>query len=87
MLKSLISTIPKIERARLRALYFNQKKKIIDTFFSYGTAELETALYTIGIRHGDTVLVHSLLGPFRGVRGSPAEVVDAFLRCVGASVI
>jgi aminoglycoside 3-N-acetyltransferase len=85
MLKSLISTIPKIERIRLRSVYFNQKKKIIDTFFSYGTAELVTTLHAIGIQHGDTVLVHSSFGPFSGFRGSPEEVVDAFLRSVGPS--
>lgn len=83
MLKSLISTIPKMERTRLRALYFNQKKKFIDTLFSYGATELETALHAIGIRSGDTVLVHSSFGPFSGFRGSPDEAIDAFLKSVG----
>lgn len=37
----------------------------------------------MGIRAGDTVLVHSAFGPMLGFRGSPSALIEAYLEAVG----
>ncbi len=72
-------------RAKLRELYHSLKKKAVDRFLSYGTAELHSALTALGVREGDTVLLHSSFHSTSGFRGKPGDVIDVFLDVLGGS--
>lgn len=62
---------------------FDHKTALVRRFRSYDAAELKTRLHEMGIRAGDTVLVHSAFGPMLGFRGSPSALIEAYLEAVG----
>jgi aminoglycoside 3-N-acetyltransferase len=71
------------QKARLKAFYAAQKRLFIERFLSYGSLELESMLRLVGVKSGDTVMLHSAFGGSSGFRGSPKDLTDAFLRAVG----
>lgn len=83
MLRFLLSRLNSSQKTNLKALYLARKRAFIKQFLSYGSRELESALRAVGVRSGDTVMLHSSFGGFAGFRGSPREFSDAFLRSVG----
>ena len=52
-------------------------------FRSYGRRELLGALHALGVRPGDTVMLHSAWSREHGFRGSIPELIDTFLEAVG----
>ena len=83
MLKILLSVLPAEKKKHLRGIYFKQKKKYIETFFSYGPEKLKERLHAIGISPGDTILVHSSFSLYSGFKGTPDDLIDVFLRTIG----
>jgi aminoglycoside 3-N-acetyltransferase len=85
MFRYLLSKMSGSHKARLKAFHAAQKRLFIERFLSYGSPELESMLRAIGVKSGDTVMLHSAFGGSSGFRGSPKELTDAFLRSVGPS--
>ena len=83
MLRRLLSRLPPVPKSRLRGFYLARKKRFVDAFLSYDSGELERALDKLGLRQGDTVLVHSSFNPYSGFQGSPENLIDVFLKTVG----
>ena len=83
MLRSLLSKLPPLPKSRLRGFYLERKKRFVETFLSYSPEELERALIELGVKSGDTVLVHSSFNPHSGFQGSPEKLIDVFLKTVG----
>jgi aminoglycoside 3-N-acetyltransferase len=85
MFRYLLSRMSGSQKARLKAFYAAQKRLFIERFLSYGSLDLESMLRAVGVKSGDTVMLHSAFGGSSGFRGSPKELTDAFLRSVGPS--
>src|SRR5438876_2499735 len=67
----------------LRDKWFRARLRAIRLFHSYDPAGLEAAFRTLGLKEGDTVLMHSSFSVFSGFRGDPRQVVDCLLRVIG----
>jgi aminoglycoside 3-N-acetyltransferase len=52
-------------------------------FRSYGREELLAALRALGVRPGDTVMLHSAYSREHGFKGSIGELIDTFIDAVG----
>ena len=63
--------------AKLRAAWARR-------FRGYGTTELLGALRALGVRPGDTLMLHSAFSSHNGFRGSIGELIDTFLEAAGA---
>jgi len=85
MLRYLVSRLNSSQQARLKAFYSARKRLFVARFLSYGSVELESLLRVIGVKSGDTVMLHSAFGALSGFRGSPKELTDVFLRTVGTN--
>ena len=83
MFRYLLSRMNGSQKARLKAFYAARKRLFIEHFLSYGSLELESMLRLVGVKSGDTVMLHSAFGGSSGFRGSPKDLTDAFLRAVG----
>lgn len=83
MIRTVLSMLSPVQKSRIRGWYLKGQEQLVRKFFSYDPTELKECLTRMGIRHGDTLLVHSSFGPFSGLRGSPDEVVDALLKSIG----
>ena len=75
--------IPPGPKAKARALLRRTRRLAVRLFASYDSPELIEALRRLGIRPGDSVMVHSAFEPHHGFRGSSADVIDALLAAVG----
>jgi aminoglycoside 3-N-acetyltransferase len=62
--------------ARLRSWYVRR-------FRAYGSADLLKVLRALGIRPGDTVMLHSAWSAAHGFRGSIDDLIDTFIDAVG----
>lgn len=71
------------QRKALKARYYRWNKALTDRFFSYDQDQLKNALGRLGIREGDTLLVHSSFKYFSGFRGTPQDVIRCFCELVG----
>jgi aminoglycoside 3-N-acetyltransferase len=60
------------------------KKIVVQRFLTYTAEDLRHFLARIGIRPGDTVMVHSSWLPLNGFAGSPAQFGAALRDAVGA---
>jgi aminoglycoside 3-N-acetyltransferase len=92
MLSVFLSRLPAAQKRRLKALYQNSrlrgfyfawKRQFVRHFLTYGSKELETRLRSLGVRSGDTVMLHSSFDPLSGFQGSPKELIDVFLEVLG----
>ena len=85
LLRAQLSRLSPTRKSQLRSLYFGVQQKLVDTFRSYGPVELRRTLERLGIRHGDTLMVHAGHSRLSGFTGSPSLVVDTLLDTVGSS--
>jgi len=53
------------------------------TWYPFTPADFRDALEVIGIRFGDTLLVHSSYDAFRGFRGKPSDIIVKLQEAVG----
>ncbi len=60
------------------------EKSFADLLFRYGPADLADALAGLGVRRGDTLLVHSSIRQTSGFTGNPQDVIGCLLEAVGA---
>jgi aminoglycoside 3-N-acetyltransferase len=64
----------------------NQARRLYaETFHAFSTADLLTALRTLDIQPGDTLLVHSSYDAFQGFGGKPSDVIATLQEAVGVA--
>ncbi len=83
-IRQLVERLGPVQKSRLRKFYYGRKHQLIRMFLSYGPEDLEHALGKLGVRNGDTVLLHSSFKRSNGFRGSPEAIIEIFLRAVGS---
>jgi aminoglycoside 3-N-acetyltransferase len=74
---SLTAHIPAGLRKALKTRLKSFKAWYASTFRSYDRTELLRALRALGVRPGDTVMLHSAWSREHGFRGTPGELVEA----------
>jgi aminoglycoside 3-N-acetyltransferase len=83
MLPRILSKLPPKQKARLRGWYHSGKEQLVRRFLSYSPADLARELSKIGIREGDTLMVHCAYTPLLGFKGSPTQLIEVYLNAVG----
>lgn len=84
MLQQILNKIPPAPKSKLRGWYNKTRIAFVRHFRSYdATALMDCLRNELGIRSGDTLLVHSAYGPLLGFQGSPTNLLDVFLKIVG----
>jgi aminoglycoside 3-N-acetyltransferase len=79
------AAIPAPLKRELRARAYQVKRAWVSAFRSYDPAQLVAVLRELGVREGDTALLHSGFMAEHGFRGSIEQLTNAFLEAVGAS--
>jgi len=75
--------IPRPIKLAIKARWIATRNRFIQTFLSYDAARLLTALRELGVRQGDSVMLHSASGAQYGFRGSISELTQVFIDAVG----
>jgi len=70
-------------KKKLRSLHRKARRSVVRMFFSYGEDELIEALARVGVKRGDTIMLHSAFEPHHGFRGSLEQAIDAFIKALG----
>lgn len=76
--------IPRPIKLALKSRWISVRNRVVQTFLSYGAKRLLAALRELGVRPGDSVMLHSASGPQFGFKGSIEELTQVFLDAVGA---
>ena len=71
------------QKRKLKSYYRRAKRAFVLRFRSYDKNQLKKRLHAMGIRPGDTVLVHSAYRSDYGFQGTPSGLVEAFMDVVG----
>jgi aminoglycoside 3-N-acetyltransferase len=77
------TSVAKQLKQRLKPLYFGGQAWLARALFAYSRTDLEDKFRALGIRPGDSVLVHSGFRRASGFTGSPSDVVDSLINVVG----
>lgn len=80
---SLTAKIPRSVKARLRAGVTAAQRVWVKLLRSYDAGQLAAALSSLGLRAGDTVLLHSSFGAHHGFRGTAEQLTDVFIDVLG----
>ncbi len=67
----------------LKARLLDARARWVQAFRSYDQPELRAALDALGVRSGDSVMLHSAFGRDHGFRGSIEQLTDAFIDTLG----
>lgn len=67
----------------LKSRWFATRNWFVRRFMSYGVEELRDALVQLGVRPGDSLMLHSASGPQFGFRGSIETLTQTFVDAVG----
>src|SRR4030067_1300196 len=73
----------KEQKIQAKKIHFKISRFITKYFYSYDAEQLKNALLQLGIRDGDTLLVHSSFDQNNGFLGMPKDVIDSFLEILG----
>jgi aminoglycoside 3-N-acetyltransferase len=76
-------TLKKALKNQVRAVYRKSRRATVRAFFSYEPEALVRALHALGIRSGDSVMVHSAFEDHHGFQGSTETLIDTFLEALG----
>ena len=71
-------------RAGLKAFAKKARTRYVRTFHSFGPAEFAEALHRVGLRQGDSTLVHSSFDAFESFDGKPSDVIEVLKNVVGS---
>ena len=82
---STMSRVPRKYRLWLKARLFRVRSFLTRYLLSYGGRKLLERLRTLGVRTGDTVLLHSSFEEHHGFRGTIQDVTDVFIEALGPS--
>lgn len=78
----LLSRLPRPWKVWLRAHYAEVERWYVRAFRSYGTDRLAACLRSLGVRAGDTIMLHSAFGSRYGFRGTIDELTRTFLEAI-----
>jgi aminoglycoside 3-N-acetyltransferase len=78
------TSIKKRLKNKFRSIYRKSRRLTVRAFFSYEPTDLSRALRTLGVRSGDSVMLHSAFEEHHGFRGTVETLIDAFIDAVGA---
>ena len=78
-----LSKLPRGYRIALRAKANQARRVFVQTFLSYDAPRLVACLRALGIKSGDTVLLHSGFDASSGFRGGVEALTNAFLEAIG----
>jgi aminoglycoside 3-N-acetyltransferase len=67
----------------IKARVKRARRRFVETFRAFSPPELARELAALGIRAGDTILVHSSYDSFRGFTGKPTDVIAVLQGAVG----
>ena len=67
----------------LKPVYFSGQRLIARTLFAYSPGALESAIRSLGIGAGDSILMHSAFRRVSGFRGTPGDVIECLLNVIG----
>jgi aminoglycoside 3-N-acetyltransferase len=82
MLRALLGRFPTL-KSKLRAIWYRLQQRYVDAFLAYDSTELLHVLGALGVRPGDTLMVHSGFSRLNGFKGLPSQVVDTLLAALG----
>jgi aminoglycoside 3-N-acetyltransferase len=71
-------------KQRLKPLYVRGQGLLARAVFAYSRPALEDKLRALGIRSGDSVLLHSGFHRASGFTGTPSDVIESLLSVVGS---
>ena len=71
------------QKNKLKKTYYKTNKIITDLFFKYGEKQLIKVLLNLGIKKGDTLLVHSSFDNFNGFQGRPQDIIKVLIEVLG----
>ena len=75
--------IPRPIKLALKSRWIAARNRFVQTFLSYGSPRLLAALRELGVRPGDSVMLHSASGPQYGFKGSIDQLTQVFIDAVG----
>ena len=84
-MRRLFAWLPRKYQNKLLAGYRKLGRLWIGAFKSYTPERLLETIRALGIREGDTVMLHSAWHELSGFRGSIGDVIDTFVSAVGES--
>ena len=70
-------------KQHLKPAYFGGRRMVTQALFAYDANAFRTTLAELGVRGGDTILVHSAFQRDSGYTGTAGEIVDALIEQVG----
>ena len=70
-------------KRKIKASINKIKKKYVDAFLSYSRSDLEKKLQELGIKQGDTIMVHSSWSPLNGFQGLVQDAIKILKKAVG----
>lgn len=76
-------SLKKTLKNKVRSILRKSRRATVRAFFSYEPKELVSALRTLGIAPGDSVMLHSAFEDHHGFRGSMDTLLDTFIETVG----
>ena len=79
------SAVPALRRFRAvaKAMRSGLRSRYARTFHSFGPTELASRLRSLGLEHGDVILVHSSFDAFIAFDGRPTDVIRVLQQSVG----
>jgi aminoglycoside 3-N-acetyltransferase len=80
---SILQKVPKPLKLALKAKVLEARRAWVRAFRSYGDAELLATLRALGIREGDSLMLHSAFAAHHGYRGTVEDLTNVLLRAVG----
>lgn len=80
---NLSKLVPPVWRKALKARLKEGRIAFNARFRSYGRPELLAALRRLGLREGDTVMLHAAFSREHGFRGNARDLADVFLEALG----
>ena len=63
-------------KTQIRQLYRNGRSALVSKFFSYDSDDLYSAIESLGVNSGDTLMVHSALNPDNGFIGNHKDIIN-----------
>ncbi|MDT8340393.1 MAG: AAC(3) family N-acetyltransferase [Longimicrobiales bacterium] len=78
-----VRLLPRRVGNRLRGVVERLHISWIRRFRRYGPADLAVCLRSLGVREGDTLMVHSSFPATSGFTGKPGDVIDALREVIG----
>lgn len=73
------------QKRKLKSYFRRAKLQFVRQFLSYDKRQLTKRLQKLGIRPGDTLLVHTTYNSSGGFQGTPSTLVEGFVDAVGVT--